>query len=72
MKKNNFIDNEKHADFMCYGLPPTFTLWWHNYWDDWKGKGRYRIEGRNMIIYIIIRDNWFQFDRNPAQEPYDI
>lgn len=77
--KNNFINNSENAFFIRlyvfdinmrryfdeYKILSKNT-WDSNYWDDYNGEGFYRI---NRLLFII---PWFNFDRNPALEPYDI
>jgi len=63
ISKNNFINNSKNAHFIVLSHQNT---WDSNYW----GEPRtlpYLIIG-NLFIFIP----WFNFDWNPAQEPYDI
>jgi parallel beta-helix repeat protein len=75
-KKNNFIDNDKHANFFYYGsFERTKTNKWKgNYWQKPRifpyiifGKVEIRIQ---FDEYITI--NWFQIDWFPAKAPYDI
>ena len=62
---NNFGDNEKHAYFrQC-----LINTWNGNYWGKPIHKP-YRILGR--IGFILPIFPWYNYDRNPAQEPYDI
>jgi parallel beta-helix repeat protein len=84
---NNFIDNyglggtpEKWWGNAYFSLP--FRLksfigansWDNNFWSDYKGSGVKIIPGLIQLNLIIIfrNYNWFQIDRHPAQEPYDI
>jgi len=60
VKKNNFINNEKNAYFYFFN-----SIWRRNYWDDWDGKGFYKIKGEDGYP-------WFNIDWHPAREPYDI
>jgi len=54
--------------------------WISNYWDTWIGVGPQRIRGwLGVGIYIAIGEigygvfiPWFEYDRHPAKEPYDI
>lgn len=64
IEKNNFINNTQHAYFNWLEFPFR-SKWIRNYW----GEPRllpYLIIGR---VYFI---PWVNFDRRPAQEPYDI
>ena len=63
IKYNNFIDNNKHADFQFFSI---FNTWNGNYWDEPRDS-LYIIRGK-LFLFIP----WFNFDWNPAQEPYDI
>jgi len=60
---HTFSDNIMHAFF----INSTRINWNSNYWDNWFGIGP-------KIIFGIIRNYilWVNFDRHPAQEPYDI
>jgi hypothetical protein len=46
--------------------------WDNNYWSDYKGSGKKIIPGDIYFIGSLFRFGWFQFDRHPAEEPYDI
>lgn len=55
--------------------------WMGNYWDTWIGVGPKKIHGKLTLILgihiysdilIMIPIPWVDFDRRPAQEPYDI
>lgn len=79
VNKNNFINNKCAATFESYlFFYNRWTRWRGNYWDDWKGFGRYEIDGvivipkyyRNYVEWIEIP--WDNFDWFPANEPYDI
>ena len=82
---NNFINNTKDADFdYAFLFLPKGNQFIKNYWDSYIGIGPKVICGTiEMVllagviglltywfpdIYII----WFEFDRHPAREPYDI
>jgi len=78
---NNFIDNhgtgshEKEWGNAYFCLP--FKLksligansWDGNFWSDYKGFGKKIILGDIEIIGFF---GWFQFDRHPTKEPYNI
>jgi parallel beta-helix repeat protein len=72
VKENNFIKNNISAYFMS----SLGTRWFHNYWDDWIGKGPKRISG--LLVspwadwYHIVGVPYDNFDWRPAKEPYDI
>jgi parallel beta-helix repeat protein len=81
---NNFIDNGngnhgKEWGNAYFSLP--FKLksfigannWDGNFWSDYKGFRKKIIPGDIFIIELFgLGVCWFQFDRHPAQEPYDI
>jgi len=80
---NNFIDNgighnEKEWGNAYFCLP--FKLksligansWNSNFWSDYKGFGKKIILGDIEIFGVLLRFGWFQFDRHPAKEPYNI
>jgi len=66
IKNNNFIGNNKNLyrykndQFDC------------NYWDDWSGFFWYRIPGAPLIINFPLIGFYFNFDKHPARQPYDI
>lgn len=73
--KNNFLDNELDA----YIKSALFNrnLWWQNYWD--KPRLLPKIISRIIIISgfgipssFVIYIPWFNIDRHPAREPYNI
>ncbi len=79
IQKNNFINNRRHASFNN-GYEST---WYNNYWDDYKQLRLLRrpkiIRGginiiNNRIPYVSFRVPilWFNLDRCPALEPYEI
>jgi len=61
--QNNFINNSYNA-FLFTSL---FQDWDSNYWDDWGGEGPYGIMG-----YFSLFFEYYNYDYNPAKEPYDI
>jgi len=63
IKYNNFIDNNRNARFSLFSL---FNTWDSNYWGEPRDS-LYIIRG-TLFLFIP----WFNFDWNPAQEPYDI
>jgi hypothetical protein len=65
--ENNFINNSRNAFFYTDFF--SFERWDGNYWDDWRGFGPKIIFG---LIEKPILSPWFNFDWNPAREPYDI
>jgi len=83
---NNFIDNGAGSSekewwgnaYFCvpFKLKSLFgaNSWNGNFWSDYKGFGKKVIHGDIEVWFIItyVTFNWFQFDRHPAQEPYDI
>jgi hypothetical protein len=70
--RNNFINNSRNAGFATAWC----TLWRNNYWDDYQGSGAYEIRGK--LIFLRGEDkpslmfDWKNFDRHPAQNPFDI
>ena len=81
IQSNNFIDNKKHADFVRQGQAIDFFDYynlkqnWHsNYWDNWKSILPKPILGkiRLWFLYVPIPIFVFEYDLNPASEPYDI
>jgi len=62
--ENNFIDNERHADF--YGV--FFNQIKGNYWDRLVNIGPKLILGRRNLLFPL---PGFILDWNPASEPYD-
>jgi parallel beta-helix repeat protein len=64
--ENNFENNKINALFSS----SYYTTWYKNYWDQPRDTP-YLIWGGIRITYRISFP-WVQFDRNPAQEPYDI
>lgn len=88
IRQNNFIENGQHAYFHqalllrlrffknYFDFPITRSIWDGNYWE----KPRilpYPIPGlvslnRGFVNDPPYRFNFFQVDRHPAQEPYDI
>ncbi len=82
---NNFIDNYGLGGtpkkwwgnaYFClpFRLKSLFgaNSWNGNFWSDYKGFGKKIIPGDIEIFGLLLRFGWFQFDRHPAQEPYDI
>jgi parallel beta-helix repeat protein len=69
--ENNFINNSYNAYFYDRGI---MNKWSRNYWDDWNGSRFYTIHGETMNIADWEGDPIpiEQYDRHPAQEPYDI
>jgi parallel beta-helix repeat protein len=75
--KNNFVNNYKNADVVGNCKRPI-NSWRENYWDDWIGLTNPLlfwipkfIEGEIMFnMYRSI--SCFNFDINPAKQPYDI
>ena len=63
IKENNFIMNSRSAYFQGIQL----NSWSNNYWC-------YSISGSKIKIILgkVICFPWFNFDWNPAQEPYEI
>jgi parallel beta-helix repeat protein len=67
---NNFLDNQRHVGFYVSSTDIN-NSWDSNYW------GRPRIYsklifGRMRLGNSIINIPWFNFDYNPAKEPFDI
>ena len=60
---NNFIENEQHG----YFYNSFFNRWNNNYWNEWNGYGPWIIKGRSKYYFPL-----FNFDWNPAKEPYAI
>jgi parallel beta-helix repeat protein len=80
---NNFIDNgigysgkEWGNAYFClpFRLISLFgaNSWDGNFWSDYKGFGRKMIPGDVEVIGVFLVFGWFQFDRHPAKEPYNI
>jgi len=80
---NNLIDNgigyngkEWGNAYFCvpFKLKSLFgaNSWDGNFWSDYKGFGKKIIPGDIEIFGALLGFSWFQFDRHPAQEPYDI
>ena len=77
---NNLINNDRNANFFfCYEpLPkwsykPGFNTWNRNYWSDWSSPVPKPIKGVLHVIFgpLTLPLSWYQFDMNPAAEPYD-
>jgi hypothetical protein len=66
---NNFIDNNIQSFFIQSSI---FSLnsWRYNYWDDWNGRGSYRINGELSGFLNI--NSWYKLDRKPVDEAYNI
>jgi parallel beta-helix repeat protein len=84
-KNNNFINNSKHAFFQGgffvpfiddFFITPNNNKWVGNYWDDLGVKNIKVIFGRIVIPLFYVGPPiiipLFDFDWNPAKEPYDI
>jgi len=84
---NNFIGNQRHAKFIRQGgigdfpdLLDDIQYWNGNYWNRWLIIDSKPILGQIIIwlptgipfFNIPIRFPTLEFDKNPAQEPYDI
>jgi len=77
VKCNNFIGNEKNADFQSFFLGTFSKRWIRNYWDDWKGFGPKCIYGSLVILVKIIPPEvklfpWIERDWFPKYKAYDI
>ena len=86
IQSNNFINNNIHANFIREGqfvnyknLLKYTQIWKSNYWDNWQIKLSKPIFGMNLLYFPIGGLFWFtifipaiEFDKTPAQEPYDI
>ena len=81
--ENNLIDNgighnekEWGNAYFCipFKLKSLFGAnnWNGNFWSDYKGSGKKIIPGDIEIFGFLLGFSWFQFDRHPAKEPYDI
>ena len=81
--ENNFLTNTNHATFIypiVWYLIGTGNNWDRNYWDNHLGLGRKIIRGFVVIpIFFPWYPNWSaipflgrDYDRHPAQVPYDI
>ena len=69
---NNFIDNGDYNACFEQMIGNCFSVKWNkNYWNDKSGKSYHRIPGRVYFIFAF-GVKWFNFDWNPASEPYDI
>jgi len=66
---NNFIKNNGQSYFIQSSIF-SFNSWKNNYWDDWDGRGSYRINGELNSFFIL--DSWYKLDRKPVSEPYNI
>jgi hypothetical protein len=84
ISKNNFINYSKNGMWWerlqwSYVLWGEKNIWTENYWSTWKELSPKPIRG-TYIFWIFIPPifslefpvNWLDFDRHPAQEPYDI
>ncbi len=79
ISENNFIDNkgegyqeDGNAYFDYAGLHFFGNIWKGNYWSDSLSGGTLpKIIPGELQIFLVDR-LWFNFDWNPAQEPYDI
>jgi parallel beta-helix repeat protein len=75
---NNFIKNGKNAFFIKrkpFFEVDTWCKWSYNYWEDLGYHNSKIITGRILLFsghFIDYFFLWIQFDRHPAQEPYDI
>lgn len=65
--------------YLFYGcIKDKKDSWIGNYWYSWKGVGPSRIRGTVVVGIGFGEDGiafpipWFDYDMNPAQEPYDI
>jgi parallel beta-helix repeat protein len=69
--ENNFINNSCNAYFFSNGI---MNQWSRNYWDDWNESGYYTIKGEAINIMDWEGDPIpiEQYDKHPAQEPYNI
>jgi hypothetical protein len=85
--KNNFKNYSRDAWWNREILLYFFGLyrskkdtWIGNYWDTWIGIGPHRILGWLVIGIVFPIDGggfgflipWFEYDRHPAKQPYDI
>ena len=69
--ENNFINNSCNAYFFNKFI---MNQWIRNYWDDSNGSGYYTIKGEALNLMDWEGDpiQVEQYDKHPAQEPYDI
>ena len=80
-----FIRGSTFNHSFSIDIPPRITSMWNywnkNYWDDWRGYGKYVIHGKFIVInyfrsidwYVYSKTyRWLQFDWHPVKEPYDI
>ena len=73
IKGNNIINNEYNAYFEYMLLGIIGNRWRENYWSDYTPNGNIpKIIRGDLYILFIGPFRWFNFDWNPAQEPYDI
>ena len=82
IRRNNFIENQVHADFSLYA-PCRFLKilvknnWMNNYWDDHhtrlprliSGELSYSPDPSTPWYHVSIK--WIAIDWRPAKEPYD-
>jgi parallel beta-helix repeat protein len=73
---NNFIGNDVNSYFKVVIFFQIRNRWDSNYYDSWSGFGPFIFRGllyfRWDFYDIYFEFDWFEFDQNPAKEPYDI
>jgi parallel beta-helix repeat protein len=85
---NNDKQVEVSMDFLLILFPLYWYYrndWINNYWDDWTTGNPMRIKGRANLYILILKIHpklttelkigflpYFEYDKNPATEPYDI
>ncbi len=76
--ENNFIKNIVHVSFFnyvpIYLQPDEYKLdtWDNNYWDNWKINLPKPIFGLQAIILYVGIIPYCLFDKNPADEPFEV
>ena len=69
---NNFIDNGNYNACFEQLREDKFSVKWNkNYWNDNNGESYHIIPGYVYFIFTF-GVKWYNFDWNPAKEPYDI
>jgi len=69
---NNIIDNDRSA-FFQFSEQPLPNRWKGNYWSDATMSSFYTVKGTLGVQFFVFTlwFPWYQFDMNPATEPYD-
>ncbi len=73
-QRNNLIDNGVNGliEKRFYDLfKRSRNTWNENYWSDYNGLGSKKIRGR-IVLLGFIAFPWIEFDKNPAENPFDM